>query len=366
VIGFVKSHHHELSRILREVQLLGTHQQQQQQQDEQQDEYIQDNRYHQTVLEQVRLITSIFYLLSHHIIITRERLHSTFPSFESNMLHVMRVCSKLSKGQDEPDHALQIVKNVVGYCRVVTQNPLANYAVTPVILFQATADESVDARISSGRVPSIKSLVVLLEQNLNQLAATLEKRESTANNLLRVVEIPPQQLQELLKTHGDNDTRLRIDEQSPRNGAALTYRYQIILSQQLVQLDERLSSYQFVVEGLLLVLWRHLNMYTQFTSSPQQGDMMLQPRLILSPTQKENMLHDISGVLERVLEVVTKVNKVLKSDFLNFMLRELKEPRYWPQAVKPKPVPVRSIEGGRKGGVSFSPFVQKRGYEQNQ
>ncbi|KAL0479136.1 hypothetical protein AKO1_008002 [Acrasis kona] len=355
VIGFVNKMKLEMIRILKDAQPFANQRSVMNERDDFEND--DDDSDLKSKLEQARLVTSLFYLLSEHVDLMREKLRKCISNFESHMLQAMNYCcqdqesimtndqqgpsssSNLSHGpssssspstfgQDLQDHKLHITRNVVGYCRNATNSLLLNQMVSPIILFQVTPLSGSSS--SFHRVPSMDMLYSLIKYNLVVIQSNMEHRKATATKLLDVDRISPQAIQGIL----NRSSEFTSATNRGGNSAVLLQR----LSSRLSELDRLISCRQTIIEGLLLVLWRHLNMYLQEGSlsdatADDDANFMLRNRELLTINERERLLVDSSPKLAQVLDMVSKMNKelIVPSEFLRYMVRELNEPLYKPQ-----------------------------------
>ncbi|KAL9646232.1 hypothetical protein ABK040_009919 [Willaertia magna] len=366
-------------------------------------------------LELLRLVSSMFYLLSPHLDVVSKKLSIT--KYENLLLNTLTKVSSIQQlgirtqvintldvstlsantttatlEGGKPNEELQleseleqkrlcideICKNIIGYCRVVTQyselinggdgiisasldtsckrvlftHSLSNKNIittgsgsesninhTPFI----TNNQLNKSSIESEQRPSLFSLCTLLNIELIRLKDVLEQRYHCETNLQQLGQLKIEKLNEMVRSAnaimGEEHIMSFFEHQdNPKETKALCY---TILARKLLKLNHRLNTHINIMENILVVLWRHLNYFLQTTilENDELNDNLLpHQQQLLSNEQKKVLLQEAStGLLNKLLDEIShvkitpltvidkKTNTAINDSFLQFIAQHLKD-----------------------------------------
>ena len=302
-------------------------------------------------LELVRLTTYLFYLLSLHQDVTTKRLSST--KFEGLMLSALvklNVVQQLgastrntldanltNEGGKNREYELEyeleqkrcvldeISKNIINYCRVVTQYPsIITPGLTGRILFtHFLSSKSVSSQVTDGDVlipssepdqrPSLYALYLLLQNSYNRLNDALHERDMCDSNLQQLDQLKIEQLNNMVKSAnvilGEEIFLSFFEKQdSVPNEAKLLCK--TILMRKLVKLDSHLNTQINVLENTLVVFFRHLSFYLQSPPVDEEDTIMngSSKYLGLSTEQRDQLIQEATtGSLNKLLDEILQL-----------------------------------------------------------
>eukprot|EP01080_Neovahlkampfia_damariscottae_P001079 gene1079-10598_t len=289
ILYFINSHHKSISNGLKDDHLLyhsshqhhHHHQYSFQQQEEEEEEKRNYSSLEEMNLEQLKLITSLFYMLSSsdHLNLMKMKLEklTKYENLLSNNL------IKYSKG-NQMNH-FEICQNILSFYRNITETH--HISQTSKILFSSNFEDS----------NSLKILFILLENNTNELINSLGEKQKIEMSLSRF----------------NDELNLEYSK----------YITEIKLQKSFKKLIQKINSNICIIEISLLLLWRHLNAFLSFKQDQINNDQF-NKSIRLNKIESEKLLKEIFN-LNSIFITLSKFNsESIDSNFIHFMVNQIK------------------------------------------
>jgi hypothetical protein len=322
VLSFIGTHHRAISAILKNRDSLSS---------------LYGQELEKFSLEEIKLVTALFYLLCAHRDLKQQRIPFTgagVSKYEASMLNLLSRFS-LSKQvwtpaspiaqinpatmsteayneyqqnvaiekEKQEKHRLvgDICKNIISYCRVETQHPLQSLSGCARILFTATQ--------TTTDVPSLNVLFSLLD---NLIRCSL-------NQMINLQQAYEQRQQQQREIYGQDQTRQEGLVSDISENAEL-----------LLVVNAKLAPYIYIIENVSLVLLRHLSHF--YTKSDRTGfevdDNIAVVQQRYGSTEEQQRQQAVREAITRLIETLSLMHKhksTFQSEFLNFIIREMKD-----------------------------------------
>lgn len=336
-------------------------------------------------LIELELLTSIFMHLARHDELIKEKLQRQAVNFQNLLLHlfakyssdrwidstgssssssssgsasssatspsskraiVATASSSSLRGQEEQLIARGICKNLIAYCRILTQFPPSTTAVSAAdddyepfdgedreraqhelntfqqrrllsglsvqlswALFTPTiAEDLSDSRTGPlhGKLPALAVLVQYLKTTVHQLSKARSDLEVHTDKFDNCDGLSRHALLELT-------TNVFDDSGEAVEIPALKHNAQLHLAEVIAQTEQQIENAEYAIENALWVLWRHLNFYlkqipsvpieTQASSSSSFGKPL---KFFFGPREKQILVREAAAALDSTLHTIYK------------------------------------------------------------
>lgn len=195
----------------------------------------------------------------------RRQLVSLLPHYCVNdrwLKDIERNNQNRDNGEDTQEINLlvhQICANLMSYCTTILRQKVQNLGL-PILLFAPRLDEAVDTESMSRqgvpRQPSIGLLVHVLRNTVSKFTTAMDQLSLQKRQLDDVTNLTTQELKEIT---GCEDQKLSI----PQRQSVATIKLRNSIETQ----EKLLSSFHFIMENSLLLLWQHLDSFVVKSSS---------------------------------------------------------------------------------------------------
>eukprot|EP01114_Cavostelium_apophysatum_P016090 TRINITY_DN4519_c0_g2_i1.p1 TRINITY_DN4519_c0_g2~~TRINITY_DN4519_c0_g2_i1.p1 ORF type:complete len:1835 (+),score=550.65 TRINITY_DN4519_c0_g2_i1:218-5722(+) len=292
------------------------------------------------------LSTSLFYQLAVHNDIVEQKLSSKAPKFEALMVNLLRKYSvkerweKYTKNKrtlgDEQRFkctkqsmealVLNICRNVVFYCRILSDSPFERIIFTPKVNEGFQNEQYQDFLTTRGK-PSLAIVIGFLKSSIDYFFKASREQQSLRAKLHHQNEL----------SHEDENTlaqQMHVDTDDM--GLPADQRRHLVQKRLLEIVNEKTESVGcllYTIENLLYLLLRHLQFF--FSSNAANRRATLASELLTSnelADLKQEVSDSLSqiqaGQTESTLNVLTKLEEVAnpqKSGIIYVNVRQLKE-----------------------------------------
>lgn len=315
-------------------------------------------------LHTLKLVTSIFYHLSFHDTLMKQKMQSKSLKFQNLMLDLfpkycirerwskrfkpishhdtdMMTITSVRRGPDlsttlEVEEAnnlvLEICKNLTAYGQVSSER-VGEGRLFDASVADAMSKRAEDIPLSStarGHRPSLGLLIFYLKSCLDQLLRTRKEQDQYQFKLSHITELSPEEI---------NQYASRAPSSEDTSPQQRQFFAQFYLSQYYAEKSKQISTLFFIIENALWILWKHLDLF--FHMAPYKkgspGFPVTEPAT--APTgpetvDREQLRRDLVSLLgrqphygqtESTLTLLTQLDKMRKPSFIYFVVKKLRD-----------------------------------------
>lgn len=257
-----------------------------------------------STISELRLLVAFFYYLSYHLDLSKTQSGSTYGTFHNLLMALLaryftdRWTEKLRPGNEservkasrqqkglwnvrdlsvlefEAREAVQSLNMyLLAYCQKASDFTASDEALRtfqPLFVWSISGAKEYGERRSTSTTPSISTLAIYLREMLEQLLTDLREHKELLFRSQGVDDLSSQELQEVFEV-ADLTRVGDLTELNETQKATLAARE---LQRALADKTESVNISLYMVEILLLLLWRHLNYYLRdYSPDSYLGDM---------------------------------------------------------------------------------------------